>query len=61
MASYAYNTLGAKTAAIATEKGSDYSVGLAQYFKDEFTKLGGKVVEHLIRQVILTLMHRLLT
>lgn len=45
MASYAYNTLGAKTAAIATEKGSDYSVGLAQYFKDEFTKLGGKVVE----------------
>lgn len=45
MASYAYNTLGAKTVAIATEKGSDYSVGLAQYFKDEFTKLGGKVVE----------------
>ena len=45
MANYAYNNLGARTAAVATEKGSDYSVGLAQYFKEEFEKLGGTVVE----------------
>lgn len=45
MANYAFNTLGAKTAAVATEKGSDYSVGLAQYFKAEFESLGGSVVE----------------
>lgn len=45
MANYAFNTLGARTAAVATEKGSDYSVGLAQYFKAEFESLGGSVVE----------------
>ncbi len=45
MANYAYNTLGAKTAAVTTEQGNDYSVGLAQYFKEEFEKLGGTVYE----------------
>lgn len=45
MANYAYNTLGAKTAAVTTEQGNDYSVGLAQYFKDEFESLGGTVYE----------------
>ncbi len=45
MANYAYNTLGAKTAAVTTEQGNDYSVGLAQYFKAEFEKLGGTVYE----------------
>ncbi len=45
MANYAYNTLGAKTAAVTTEQGNDYSVGLAQYFKDEFEALGGTVYE----------------
>ncbi len=45
MANYAYNKLGAKTAAVTTEQGNDYSVGLAQYFKAEFEKLGGTVYE----------------
>lgn len=45
MAQYAYKKLGAKSAAVTTEQGNDYSVGLAQYFKDEFTKLGGTVYE----------------
>lgn len=44
MANYAYNDLGAKTAAVAVENGSDYSVGLAQFFQEEFEKLGGTVV-----------------
>jgi len=45
MANYAYNTLGAKTAAVTTEQGNDYSVGLAQYFKAEFEAMGGTVYE----------------
>lgn len=45
MANYAYNTLGAKTAAVAIENGSDYSVGLAKYFKEAFEELGGTVTE----------------
>lgn len=45
MANYAYNTLGARTAAVTTEQGNDYSVGLAQYFKEEFENLGGTVYE----------------
>ncbi len=45
MANYAYNTLGATTAAVTTEQGNDYSVGLAQYFKAEFEALGGTVYE----------------
>lgn len=45
MANYAYNTLGAKSAAVAIENGSDYSVGLAKYFKEAFEALGGTVTE----------------
>lgn len=45
MANYAYNKLGARTAAVTTEQGNDYSVGLAQYFKEEFESLGGTVYE----------------
>lgn len=45
MANYAYNTLGARTAAVTTEQGNDYSVGLAQYFKESFEALGGTVYE----------------
>lgn len=45
MANYAFNKLGARTAAVTTEQGNDYSVGLAQYFKEEFENLGGTVYE----------------
>jgi branched-chain amino acid transport system substrate-binding protein len=44
MAKFASNTLKAKTAAILGDVNSDYSKGLTQFFEDEFTKLGGKVV-----------------
>ncbi|NLW08030.1 MAG: ABC transporter substrate-binding protein [Clostridia bacterium] len=43
-ANFAYNTLGARKAAIFFDNTNDYSKGLYQVFKDEFTKLGGKVV-----------------
>lgn len=41
MANYAYNVLGAKTAGVMREMGNDYSVGLAQFFTEEFIKLTG--------------------
>lgn len=41
MANYAYNKLGARTAAVTREVGADYSVGLAQFFTDEFIRLNG--------------------
>ena len=44
MANYAITKLGAKTAAVTREVGSDYSVGLAQFFTNEFVRLGGKIV-----------------
>lgn len=44
LGSFAIKKLGAKTAAIITDIGSDYSTGLTQYFDDEFTKDGGKTV-----------------
>jgi len=40
-AKYAYNKLGAKTAAIIQEVSNDYAVGLATFFKQEFTRLTG--------------------
>jgi branched-chain amino acid transport system substrate-binding protein len=43
-AKYAFNTLKAKKAALIVDKSQDYCVGLAKFFKDAFTKLGGKVV-----------------
>ena len=44
MAKFAAITLKAKTAAIIGDVQSDYSKGLTQFFTEEFTKLGGKVV-----------------
>lgn len=41
MANYAFNELGAKTAAIIQDVQQDYSVGLSKYFVDAFTELTG--------------------
>lgn len=41
MANYAYNNVGARTAAIVQEISNDYSVGLAQFFTDSFKQLTG--------------------
>ncbi len=43
MANYAFNTLGAKKAAIIQEVSSDYAVGLAKFFTDSFKGLGGEI------------------
>jgi branched-chain amino acid transport system substrate-binding protein len=43
-AKYAINNLKAKTAAMIVDKSQDYCVGLGKFFKDNFTKLGGKIV-----------------
>lgn len=43
-ARYAYHNLKARKAAILTDVGQDYAVGLAAFFKREFQKLGGVVV-----------------
>jgi branched-chain amino acid transport system substrate-binding protein len=44
LAQFANKDLKAKNAAILYEISSDYSVGLREYFKATFTKLGGKIV-----------------
>ena len=44
-ANFAYNKLGKRAAAIFMAIDDPYSTGLAEYFKLEFEKLGGKVVE----------------
>ena len=44
MAKFAAKTLNAKTAAILGDVNSDYSKGLTQFFEEEFTKQGGKIV-----------------
>lgn len=44
-AKFAANTLHAKTAAILMDVNADYSRGLAQYFEEQFTKMGGKIIE----------------
>ena len=44
LANFAKDKLNAKTVAIFTDAKSDYSKGLSQYFKESFTKIGGKVV-----------------
>ena len=44
LAQFASSDLKAKNAAILYEISSDYSVGLRQYFKETFAKLGGKIV-----------------
>jgi branched-chain amino acid transport system substrate-binding protein len=43
-AKYAFTTLKAKKAALIVDKSQDYCVGLAKFFKDAFTKLGGQIV-----------------
>jgi branched-chain amino acid transport system substrate-binding protein len=44
MAKFVTQNLHAKTAAILRDVKSDYSAGLAKYFTDTFTQLGGRVV-----------------
>ncbi|WP_264850932.1 ABC transporter substrate-binding protein [Clostridium omnivorum] len=41
---FAFESLKAQTAAVLFDNGNDYSSGLAQNFKSNFEKLGGKVV-----------------
>ncbi len=45
MAKFATETLKAKTAAVLRDQKSDYSMGLADVFKAEFSAMGGTVVE----------------
>jgi branched-chain amino acid transport system substrate-binding protein len=47
MANFATNTLKAKKVAIFTDVKSDYSKGLAKFFKEGFLKAGGQVVAEL--------------
>ena len=47
MANFATNTLKAKKVAVFTDVKSDYSKGLAKYFKEGFTKAGGQIVSEL--------------
>jgi len=44
MAKFAADSLHAKSAAILRDIKNDYSVGLADFFRDEFTRHGGKIV-----------------
>ena len=46
-ASYAFNTLGMKKAAILMDVANDYSVGLCSFFKRSYKKLGGEIVADL--------------
>lgn len=43
-ASYAYKTLNMKKAAILMDVANDYSVGLCNFFKRSYKKLGGQIV-----------------
>ena len=43
-AKFAVGTLHAKKAAILTDAGNDYSIGLTKFFTQSFTKAGGQVV-----------------
>ncbi len=43
-AKFAANTLKAKTAAILGDFQSDYSKGMSQFFKEEYARLGGRVI-----------------
>lgn len=43
-ANFAYNELGARNASIVYDVGSDYSAWLSDYFIENFTALGGKIV-----------------
>jgi branched-chain amino acid transport system substrate-binding protein len=50
LANYAIDKYQAKTAYILTKLGDDYSVGLGNYFKQAFEKLGGKVIEETFQE-----------
>jgi branched-chain amino acid transport system substrate-binding protein len=43
-ANFAYNNLKARKAALIYDLGNDYTKGLAEFFKTQFIKLGGKIV-----------------
>lgn len=43
-AAYAYKTLGYKKAAVLTDVANDYAVGLSNFFKKTFKKIGGELV-----------------
>lgn len=45
LAKFAFNSLKLRKIAILTDVKNDYSVGLTQYFKETFVKLGGQIVE----------------
>ncbi len=47
MANFATNTLKAKKVAVFTDVKSDYSKGLAKFFKEGFTKAGGQIATEL--------------
>ncbi len=47
MANFATKTLKAKKVAVFTDVKSDYSKGLAKFFKEGFTKAGGQIVAEL--------------
>lgn len=47
MANFATKTLKAKKVAVFTDVKSDYSKGLAQFFRESFTKSGGQIVAEL--------------
>ncbi len=47
MANFSYNTLKARKVAVFTDVKSDYSKGLAKYFKESFVKLGGQITAEL--------------
>ncbi len=47
MANFAARTLKAKKVAVFTDVKSDYSKGLAQFFKEQFLKTGGQIVAEL--------------
>ncbi|HOV37451.1 MAG TPA: ABC transporter substrate-binding protein [Spirochaetales bacterium] len=42
-AKFAYNDLGKRTAAAIYDSGNDYTKGFAEVFRDEFTRMGGKI------------------
>jgi len=44
MAKFAHDNLKVKKVAIMRDVKSDYSVGLANYFKETFTKMGGEII-----------------
>jgi branched-chain amino acid transport system substrate-binding protein len=44
LADFAYKELGKRKAAFITDVSAAYSVGIQQYFEEQFTRLGGQVV-----------------